>query len=259
MSNLRLAVRQLRYENKSFWRNPAAAFFTFVFPLMFLVIFNLIFGNDTTPRFCNGREFSLSTFFIPAIAAFSVITACYTNISIGVTFARDEGVLKRIRGTPLPAVSYMAARIAHAIMVAVILVVIVVTFGRAFYNVDIPSTTMPAFLVSIAVGAACFAALGLAVTAFVPNPDAAPAVINASILPLLFISDVFIPLDAAPKWLGQFAGVFPVKPFSHALIKTYDPCAIGGAWQKGDLLVMAAWMLGGLLVAIKTFSWEPRT
>jgi ABC-2 type transport system permease protein len=260
MNDLRLAARQLRYENRSFWRNPAAAFFTFVFPLMFLVIFNLIFGSDTTPRFCGGgREYSLSTFFIPAIAAFSVITACYTNISIGVVFSRDEGVLKRIRGTPLPAASYLSARIVHAILIAIILVVIVVTFGRAFYDVDLPSATLPAFVVSLAVGAACFAALGLAVTGFIPNPDAAPAVVNASILPLLFISDVFIPLDSAPKWLGYFADVFPVKHFSHALIRTYDPCAVGGAWQASDLLVMAAWMVGGLLVAVKTFSWEPRT
>lgn len=260
MSDLKLAVRQLRYENKAFWRNPAAAFFTFVFPLMFLVIFNLIFGGDTTPRFCGGgREFSLSTFFIPAIAAFSVITACYTNISIGVVFSRDEGVLKRIRGTPLPSAAYLSSRIVHAILIAVILVVIVVTFGRAFYDVEIPSTTLPAFLVSLAVGAACFASLGLAVTAFIPNADAAPAVVNASILPLLFISDVFIPIDSGPNWLGYVAGVFPVKPFSHALIRTYDPCAVGGGWQAGDLLVMAAWTLGGLLVAVKAFSWEPRT
>jgi ABC-2 type transport system permease protein len=259
MSDLRAATRQLGYENKVFWRNPAAAFFTFAFPLMFLVIFNLLFASDTTDRFCHGREFSLSTFFIPAIAAFSVITACYTNISISTVFARDQGVLKRIRGTPLRAGTYMFARIAHAIFVAIILVIIVVVFGRVFYNVDIPTTTLPAFLASLGVGAACFSALGMAVTSVIPNPDAAPAVVNASILPLLFISDVFIPLDQAPGWVEKFAGVFPVKHFSHSLIQSYDPCAVGNHWQTADLLVMGAWAVGGIILAVRTFSWEPRT
>jgi ABC-2 type transport system permease protein len=259
VNDLRGAARQLGYENKAFWRNPAAAFFTFVFPLMFLVIFNLLFADDTTARFCHGQEYSLSNFFVPAIAAFSVITACYTNISIGTVFARDQGILKRIRGTPLRSVTYLFARVAHAIFIAFILVVIVITFGRLFYDVAIPSTTLPAFIVSLAVGAACFSALGMAVTSVIPNPDAAPAVVNASILPLLFISDVFIPIEGAPDWLAYFAGVFPVKPFSHSLIQTFDPCAVGRGFATSDLLVMGAWGLGGLLVAIKTFSWEPRT
>jgi ABC-2 type transport system permease protein len=259
MSDLRLAVRQLGYENKAFWRNPASAFFTFAFPLMFLVIFNLIFGSGTTAHFCGGKELSLSTFYIPAVAAFAVITACYTNISITVVFSRDEGVLKRIRGTPLSPWAYLSARIAHAILVAAILVVIVVSFGRLFYDVAIPSTTLPAFLVSLAVGAACFATLGLAVTSMIPNPDAAPAVVNASILPLLFISDVFIPIDEGPAWLARVAGVFPVKPFANSLIETYDPCPVGNGWQGGDLLVLAAWTVGGLILATRTFSWEPRT
>jgi len=259
MNDVRLAFRQLRYENKAFWRNPASAFFTFAFPLMFLVIFNLIFGGGTTDRFCGGAKLSLSTFYIPAVAAFAVITACYTNISITVVFSRDEGVLKRIRGTPLPGWSYLFARIAHAILIAILLVVIVVSFGRVFYDVKIPGTTLPAFVASLAAGAACFSALGLAVTAIVPNPDAAPAVINATILPLLFISDVFIPLDNAPKWLATFAGVFPIKPFAHSLISAYNPCAKGTGFAGHDLIVMGIWTLAAVLLASRSFSWEPRT
>jgi ABC-2 type transport system permease protein len=259
MSDIGLSARQLGYENKAFWRNPASAFFTFAFPLMFLVIFNLIFGGSTTDRFCHGREFSLSTFYIPSVAAFAVITACYTNISITTVFSRDEGVLKRIRGTPLPGWAYLLARIAHAILMAILLVVIVVLFGRVFYSVEIPTATMPAFVVSLAVGAACFSALGLAVTKIVPNPDAAPAVINATVLPLLFISDVFIPLDSAPAWLGRFSGIFPIKPFSHSLIKAYDPCATGSGFVGHDLIVMGIWTLAGVFLAARFFSWEPRT
>ena len=259
MSDAGLSLRQLRYENRAFWRNPASAFFTFAFPLMFLVIFNLIFGGGTTDRFCGGKELSLSTFYIPSVAAFAVVTACYTNISISTVFSRDEGVLKRVRGTPLPGWAYLLARIAHAILIALLLVVIVVLFGRVFYSVDIPTTTLPAFVASLAVGAACFSALGLAVTRIVPNPDAAPAVINATVLPLLFISDVFIPLENAPDWLNTFSGIFPIKPFSHALIGAYNPCAVGSGFDGSDLIVMGIWTVAGVVLAARFFSWEPRT
>ncbi len=260
MKNLGLAFRQVRYENKMFWRNPAAAFFTFVFPLMFLVIFNLIFGGsgDTTARFGGPREVSLSTFYVPAVVAFGVISACYTNIAIGLVFARDEGQLKRMRGTPLPASVYLFGRIAQAIIVAVILVIIVVAFGRLFYDVELPGHTVGAFVVSLSVGAACFSALGIAVTALVPNPDAAPAVINATILPLLFVSDVFIPIQDAPDWLGTFANIFPVRHLSNALVETYNPFATGSGFMKYDLIVMGAWGAAAVLLSIRFFSWEPR-
>ena len=259
MSSAGLAIRQVRYENRMFWRNPAAAFFTFVFPLMFLVIFNLIFGSgDTTPRFGGPREVSLSTFYVPAVVAFGLISACYTNIAITLVFGRDEGQLKRIRGTPLPATTYMFARIAQAIVVAIILVVITVAFGKIFYDVELPGRTVGAFAVSLAVGAMCFSALGIAVTALVPNPDAAPAVINATILPLLFISDVFIPLDQAPSWLGKFSNVFPVRRLSDALVTTYNPFATGSGFVRDDLIVMGIWFVIGLVIAVRFFSWEPR-
>ena len=101
MSELALTARQVRYTNKAFWRNPAAAFFTFVFPLMFLVIFATLLGSGTV-TLESGREFNQSTYYVASMAAFSVITACYTNLAIGVTFQRDAGILKRTRGTPLP-------------------------------------------------------------------------------------------------------------------------------------------------------------
>jgi len=260
VNDLRLAVRQVKYENKAFWRNPASAFFTFVFPLMFLVIFNLIFGSDTTDRFGCAREFSVSNFYIPTVTAFAVISACYTNIAITIAFTRDEGILKRLRGTPLPGWVYFFGRIAHSIVITIILVVIVVLFGRAFYDVNIPGSTMPAFIATLAVGAACFSSLGLAVTAIIPNADASPAVVNATILPLLFISDVFIPLDRAPAALTTFSNIFPVKHFSHGLLTAYSPCPHGSSgFVANDLIVMGVWLLVGIVLSARFFSWEPRT
>jgi ABC-2 type transport system permease protein len=257
VNGLRLALRQVRYENRAFWRNPAAAFFTFAFPLMFLVIFNLVFGSGTTRRF--GPPVRTSTFYIPAVAAFSVITACYTNIAISVAFSRDQGVLKRIRGTPLPPWAYLFGRIVHAVLIAILLVVIVVAFGRLAYDIEVPTARLPAFALSIAVGAACFSALGLAATALIPNADAAPAVVNATVLPLLFISDVFIPLDQAPTWLGRVADVFPIRHFSEALIAVYNPFARGSGLEGADLAVMGVWAIVGAALAFRFFSWEPRS
>jgi ABC-2 type transport system permease protein len=255
VSDLGLALRQVRYTNAAFWRNPASAFFTFAFPLMFLVIFTAIFGNETITLF--GRELSTATFYVGAIATFSIITATYTNLAISVSFARDLGVLKRIRGTPLPSWAFMFGRIAHAILVAFLLVVIVVAFGALFYGAEIPTDTLPAFLVTIAVGAASFSALGLAITAVIPNADASPAVVNASILPLLFISDIFIPIQDPSAWYVTVAKLFPPYHFAKAMqAATFSPS--GSGFRGEDLLIVGAWGAAGVVLAILFFSWEPR-
>ncbi len=256
MNELRLFARQVRYENRAFWRNPAAAFFTFAFPLIFLVIFNLIFGGGDIDT--SEGTISTSTFYVPAIVAFAVINANYSGLATSISFARDEGQLKRIRGTPLPAWIYLSARAGHLTLVGLLLVVIVVVFGRVFYDVEVPGKAMPAFVISVAVGAAAFAMLGLAASGFIPNAEAAPAVVNATILPLLFISDVFIPLEDAPGWLHTVGDLFPVKHFAEALHTAFSPFETGAGFELLDLLVVAAWGVAGAFVAVRTFSWEPR-
>jgi ABC-2 type transport system permease protein len=256
MNMVALTLREARYDMRAFWRNPAAAFFTFVFPLMFLVIFNLVFGDETLD--VEGGEIDTSTFYVPAIVALSVISACYTNIAIGIAFARDRGILKRVRGTPLPALSFLLGRILQATLVAIILVAIVLALGVLFYGVDLPGKQFPAFCVTLIVGAATFCALGLAVTAMIPNADAAPAVVNASILPLLFISNVFIPTENAPQWLNDFASIFPVAHFASALHSTFNPFETGTGFDIKALAVIAAWGVLGIVLAARFFSWEPR-
>jgi len=256
VNQLRLALRQVVYENRSFWRNPAAAFFTIAFPLMFLVIFNLLFGDDEIDRF--GQTVSGSTFYVPGIAALGVISAAYTNIAMMVAISRDRGLLKRMRGTPLPPWAFLFGKIVHATLLGVLLVVIVTAFGAVFYDVDVPTETMPAFIVTLMVGAATFCALGLAMTGLIGNADAAPAVVNGSILPLLFISDIFIPLADAPGWLKTLGAVFPVKHFSEALGTAFNPFETGAGFQWDSLAIMAAWGVAGVIVAVRYFSWEPR-
>ncbi|HEX9375223.1 MAG TPA: ABC transporter permease [Actinomycetota bacterium] len=261
MSDLALTLRQVGYTNRAFWRNPASAFFTFAFPLMFLVIFTAIFGGTTSLPFLGQKEIPTSNYYIPAIATFSIITATYTNLAMSMTFARDAGILKRVRGTPMAPWSYMTARILHAILMSLLLTVIVVVFGVAFYNADLPTKTLPAFALTVIVGSASFAALGLAVTAIVPNADAAPAVVNATILPLQFLSGVFVSLQNDHAWFVQVAKLFPVYHFVQPMLHAYfgpqiDPSTNG--FRGWDLLILAGWGLAGAVLASRFFRWEPK-
>jgi ABC-2 type transport system permease protein len=263
MSGAALTVRQLGFTNKAFWRNPASAFFTFAFPLMFLVIFTSLLGNNTVVL--NGTEVALSTYYVAGMAAFGVISACYTNLAINVSFQRDMGILKRTRGTPLPAWSYLTARVVHGMLVAFLLVVITTGFGAVAYSAHVPGgIELVEFVVALVVGAASFAALGLATTSIIPNADASPAIVNAIVLPLLFLSGVFFAIgDDAPSWIKVVGAVFPVKHFTDAMQSAYlgSLGGRGGAvvpFDWTDVLIVAAWGLGGLIVASRFFSWEPR-
>jgi ABC-2 type transport system permease protein len=257
VSGLALALRQVRYENKSFWRNPTAAFFTFILPLIFLVILNALLGDDETT--IDGRRANLSEFYVPAMAALSIVNACYTTIVMMVSIARDDGLLKRVRGTPLPGWAFLFGRIAHATLIGLLLVVIVIAFGAVFYGVDVPGKTMPAFLLTAVVGAATFCALGLAVSSFVPNAQAASAIANGTVLPVLFISDIFVRLgDDPPAWIDYLGDFFPVKHLSEACLTAFSGQDAGWGFEWLDLAVIAAWGVVGAAVALRYFSWEPR-
>ena len=254
MSGAALALRQVRYDNKSFWRNPAAAFFTFAFPILFLFIFNTVFGSDEIVMF--GRETSVSTFYVPAIAAFSVITACYTNIAMGIAFSRDEGVLKRKLGTPLPKWAFIAGRVVHATLLEIVLFAIVAVVGMYVYDVDVAAASLPLFVPVLIVGAFAFASLGFAISTVVPNADAAPPVVNGTILPLLFISDVFFVQGTTPDWLTRIADLFPVRHLVQAMTNAFNPFDPVIRW--GDLAWVAAWGIAGAVIALRFFRWETR-
>ena len=212
---------------------------------------------------------NLSTYYVVAEAAFGVITATYTNIAISTTFNRDLGILKRTRGTPLPSWAYLSGKVIHAMLIALVLVAITVAFGVVFYSAGVP-TGVPAlqFLVTLLVGGLSFCALALALTAVIPNADAAPAIVNASILPLLFLSGIFIPFgDDTPEWIKAVGAIFPVKHFIDAMLAGFLPDVTvntpGGPvrafpFDWTDILIVAAWGVAGLILAARFFNWEPR-
>lgn len=256
MHGLRLMFRQIGYENRSMRRNPASSFFTAVFPLIFLVVFTTIFGNREVG--VPGGTTTMATFYVASIAAYSVINACYTNVAMNVAFAQDFGQLKRLRGTPLPAWALLGGKIGHAVLIGYALVVIVALFGWLFYGVDLPTRTLPALALALAVGAGTFAAIGLAVATVIPNSDAAPAVVNGIMLPLTFISDIFIPMDNAPQWLTVAASIFPLRHLAVAVSTAFNPFEPGYGFEFGHLAVLVAWGLGAALFAARYFRWEPK-
>jgi ABC-2 type transport system permease protein len=253
---LRLMLRQIRYENRSMRRNPASSFFTAAFPLIFLVVFTTIFGNSEIR--VPGGTTTMATFYVASIAAYSVINACYTNVAMNVSFAQDLGQLKRLRGTPLPAWALLGGKIGHAVLVGYVLVVIVALFGWLFYGVDLPLRTLPAVVLALTVGAGAFAAIGLAVASIVPNADAAPAVVNGVMLPLTFISDIFIPMEDAPSWLTTAANLFPLRHLALAVRTAFNPFEGGYGFELGHVAVVAAWGLGAAVFAARYFRWEPK-
>lgn len=260
-SDASLVWQQVRYQNKIFWRTPVAAFFTLVFPLMFLLVFVTIFGNDTIDQL----GVTTAQFYAPALAVFGAVSATYTNLAIGTSISRDEGILKRVRGTPLPPWIYLAGRVGSAIWIAFLAVAMMMAVGAIFYGVEVYAESLPAALVTFVIGVACFAALGLLVAALAPSGDAAPAIANATLLPLAFISDIFIvPGENSPGWIDIVGRVFPLKHFAVAFSDAFNPIEVRAAtswldhFHWPEFAVMAAWLVGGALLAIRFFSWEPR-
>ena len=252
-----LVWQQIRYQNRLFWRTPIAAFFTLVFPLMFLLLFSVLFGTEDIE--ITGRGvFSVAQFYAPGLAVFAAASATYTNIGVGTAIARDEGILKRFRGTPLPAGAYMSGLIGSGVWIAFIAAVVMMTVGVVAFDVNIEISKLPAALLTFVTGSACFAALGIALAAASPTGDSAPAVANATILPLAFVSDVFIAVGDPPQWLTTLGDVFPLKHFVRAFQDAFHPLTESPAFRLEHLAVMAAWGVIGALLALKFFTWEPR-
>lgn len=259
-----LVWQQTRYQNKIFWRTPVAAFFTLVFPLMFLVLFTAIFGNDLID------ELGVTTaqFYAPALAVFGAASATYTNLGVQTAMARDQGILKRIRGTPLPPWIYMAGRVGSAVWLALLAVLLMMAVGVLVYDVEVFARTLPAAAVSFVAGVVSFAALGLAVAALAPTGDSAPAITNATLLPVAFVSDVFIVTVDAPEWMRILGNIFPLKHFVAAFGDAFNPTLEGSGFAfseagntyaiGGHVLVMLLWALVGVAAALRFFQWEPR-
>jgi ABC-2 type transport system permease protein len=257
VSGLALVGHQFRYDQKAFWRNPASVFFTVMFPVVLLLIFATVFGSQTVDV---RGGIKTTTYYVPAIITLSVISATMQSLAMSLVIAREDCRLKRSRGTPMPPWVFIAGRVGNSIVVALMMLALLAAIGRVLYGVEIPWDRLPAIVVTLVIGAAAFCCLGIALTAAIPSQDAAAPIVNALLLPLYFLSGVFIPDDQLPNGVIHFADIFPIRHFFEAFFDAYVPANGGGgaAVSWDNLAIVAIWGVVGLLLAVRFFRWTPR-
>jgi len=254
---IKMALHQTNYDLRAFIRNRQAQFFTLALPVLFLVIFAALFGGrgHTTP--VAGGRISTSVFYVPGIMTLGIIAAAFGNLVVSVTTQRERGVLKRRRATPVPASAIVAARILTSVTVAVIMAAVLLGIGWAAYGAHIPGRTALALAVTVVLGAAAFCCLGYALASLVRNEDAAVPTSQAILLPLYFVSGVFVSVSILPRWLADVGTAFPVRHLENALLTAYNPHTAGLGFSGQDLLILAAWGAAGLVLALLRFRWQP--
>ena len=244
MSSPALAWEQFRFERKLFWRNPSAAFFSFLLPLTLLLLVATVFANEQDQL----------EIVIPGIAGMSVMATTFNTMAFSLTFLREQGILKRLRGTPIPPISYFTGFLGSAVANAFVQVGLVVVLGHLLYDVSWPHD-WAALIVFTAAGVLTFGALGIALSHVIPNFDSAPAYVNAVFLPVIFISGVFYSTDDLPAALRAVAEVLPlthvIDGLSGAIVTGH-----GVVDNIGALGIVLLWGAAGLLLAVRGFRWE---
>jgi ABC-2 type transport system permease protein len=240
------AWRQYRLERRMFWRNPSAAFFNFLLPLLFLALFGAIVA---------GENENLQV-IVPGIAGMAVMSTTFSALAMNITHLRESGVLKRIHGTPLPTSAYLAGIAGNAITNTAVQVGLITIAGSTIFGLEWPHDWV-ALVVFVVLGVECFASLGVALAHAIPNFDSAPAYVNAVFLPVIFISGVFFDAENAPQFLRDIAEVLPLKH----LIDGLSGAMVTGEGLEDNLpalLVLLLWGALGTVLAVRGFSWDAR-
>jgi ABC-2 type transport system permease protein len=244
MSPMALAWQQFRLERKLFWRSPSAAFFSFALPLVLLLLTASVYGGD---------EEQLEI-LIPGIAGLSIMATTFNAMAFNLTFLREQGILKRLRGTPMPTTSYLAGFLGSAVANAFVQVLVVVAIGHLLYDVSWPRDWV-ALVVFTAAGVGAFGSLGIALSHAIPNFDSAAAYVNAIFLPVMFVSGVFYSSESLPPALEAAAEALPLK---HVVDGLSGAIVTGAGVQDnlGGLAVVVLWAGAGAVLAVRGFRWE---
>lgn len=247
---MRLLVRQVRAEQRVFWRNREASIFTFALPLVLLGFLGLVGRNRTVA----GGTYA--SFIVPGMLGLAVVLTTFAGLAITLVIRRERGVLKRVRGTPLPPASYLGGLVGSNVVVLVLESAIVIVVGALALDVRIPGGAWEAILL-VAGGAAMFATLGIALSSFIPTAEGASALVNAVYVPMLLLSGAFFPVSSLPAAVEWIAAALPLTHLLDALRSVYRDGGMSGDDLAG-LLVPLAWAVAGALLAMRRFRWEPR-
>jgi ABC-2 type transport system permease protein len=245
-----LLWHQLRAEQLTFWRSREAAIFVFLFPPLLYVLLASVFGDGVE----DGRK--ISSYLVAGLIGYAVANTALAGLAITLVVRRELGLLKRLRSTPLPGSLYLASVLLSHLLIVVLQSLTVIALGMLLFDADAPEQALQ-FVVTLVIGAACFAGLGLAAAALIRSAEAVAAVVNVIVLPMTFLSGGFGTTDNLPRALELVADVLPLKYLIELVLATYvdgEPISK----HLGAIGVMAAWGAGGYLVARARFGWEPR-
>jgi ABC-2 type transport system permease protein len=259
MADLQLALTQSRYALLTAFRTPRTVVFTLAFPVVLLVMFDSIFTNGSADSVTfAGGTITASAYFTASLSAYAIGLSTFTSLAIGLTAQREAGQLKRLRGTPMPAWTFVAGQVMRSAVLSLIVVLALLATGVIFFGVDLAAERMVGFVVYLALGTVAFSALGIAITAFMPTVDSASAVGPFVVVMLAFISGVFISVDQLPNWLEAVGKVFPLYHLAEGLQTSLVSGAGSTALMGGNVTSLVLWGLAGIVIATRRFRWEPQ-
>lgn len=248
VSSLQVLGSQVDHGQRVLWRDPSSVFFAVVFPVLLVAVIPVVNGGGTQEM--GDAGLTLGAFFAATMAVYGAGVTAYVNMPQGLAEDRERGVLKRLRGTPVPAWALLAGRVVAALVVALLTLLAVWVLAMIMYGVGVPAS-WPGMLAVFVLVAVCFAVLGLAVMSLVRGGQAVVGVTLGTLLPLSFVSDVFVFGMPFPDWLERLTWVFPLRHATRAMTEVTAGLGLGGE----HLGVLALWTLAGLVVVVLRFRW----
>lgn len=248
-------------EIKLFFRQREQVIFTFAFPIVFLFLFASIFHDDMA-----GTGSTASQYYVASMTAAGIMSTSFQSLGISIAVERDEKLLRRLRGTPMPPAAYFLGKIWLVLVTGLLETAALLVFGAAVYDVDLPSDAAGwlTFGWIFVLGITACALLGIAISSVPKSARSATSVVVLPFLVLQFISGVYILVDTVPDWMLTVSSFFPLKWLCQGLRGVFLPQAAAalepaGSWEYGrTALVLAAWCVGGLVLCLLTFRWKSR-
>ncbi len=232
-----------------FWRNRESAIFVFAFPVVLFLLLGSVYDGDID-------GYRAADLLLVGMLGYGAANTAFAGLAITLVIRRENGLLKRIRATPLPASTYVAAVLASTLIVFALQTVALFLIGRLLFDAHGPGNWWQ-LLAVLVLGTAVFAALGLAATAVIRSSEGASAVVNLVLLPMAFLSGSFVPIQEYPDWLQHISNVLPLKHFIRLVTDVYlDGESLAHGWVA--ILALLAWAAVGLILVVRRFTWSPR-